>query len=40
MIHFNSLSSTNAVLLEIQKIVRKKEKLVEIFKLTQYRPVR
>ena len=39
MIHFNSLSSTNAVLLEIQKIVRKKEKLVEIFKLTQYRNV-
>ena len=39
MIHFNSLSSTNAVLLEIQKIVRKKEKLVEIFKLTQYRDV-
>jgi hypothetical protein len=39
MIHFNSLSSTNAVLLEIQKIVRKKEKLVEIFKFTQYRDV-
>jgi len=39
MIHFNSLSNTNAVLLEIQKIVRKKEKLVEIFKFTQYRDV-
>ena len=39
MIHFNSLSSTNAVLLEIQKIVRKKDKLVEIFALTQYRDV-
>jgi hypothetical protein len=39
MIQFKSLSSTNAVLLEIQKIVRKKEKLVEIFKLTQYRDV-
>lgn len=39
MIHFNSLSSTNAVLLEIQKIVRKKEKLVEIYKFTQYRDV-
>jgi hypothetical protein len=39
MIQFKSLSSTNAVLLEIQKIARKKEKLVEIFKLTQYRDV-
>ena len=39
MIHYYSLSNTNAVLLEIQKIVRKKEKLVEIYKLTQYRDV-
>jgi hypothetical protein len=39
MIQFKSLSNTNAVLLEIQKIARKKEKLVEIFKLTQYRDV-
>jgi hypothetical protein len=39
MIHYYSLSNTNAVLLEIQKIARKKEKLVEIFKLTQYRDV-
>ena len=39
MMHFNSLSNTNAVLLEIQKIVRKKEKLVEIYKLTQFRDV-
>jgi len=39
MIHYYSLSNTNAVLLEIQKIVRKKEKLVEIYKLTQFRDV-
>jgi CO dehydrogenase/acetyl-CoA synthase alpha subunit len=39
MIHYYSLSNTNAVLLEIQKIVRKKEKLVEIYKLTQFRNV-
>ena len=39
MIHYYSLSNTNAVLLEIQKIARKKEKLVEIYKLTQFRDV-
>lgn len=39
MIHYYSLSNTNAVLLEIQKIVHKKEKLVEIYKLTQFRDV-
>ena len=39
MIHYYSLSNTNAVLLEIQKIIRKKEKLVEIYKLTQFRDV-
>jgi CO dehydrogenase/acetyl-CoA synthase alpha subunit len=39
MIYYYSLSNTNAVLLEIQKIVRKKEKLVEIYKLTQFRDV-
>ena len=39
MIHYYSLSNTNAVLLEIKKIVRKKEKLVEIYKLTQFRDV-
>ena len=39
MIHYYSLSNTNAVLLEIQKIVRKKEKLVEIYKLTKLRDV-
>ena len=39
MINYHSLSNTNAVLLEIQKIVRKKEKLVEIYKLTQFRDV-
>jgi hypothetical protein len=39
MINYHSLSNTNAVLLEIQKIVRKKDKLVEIYKLTQYRDV-
>jgi len=37
--HFNSLSSTNAVLLEIQKIVRKKETLEQIYQFTQYRNV-
>jgi hypothetical protein len=39
MMHFNSLSSTNAVLLEIQKIVRKKETLEQIYQFTQYRNV-
>jgi len=39
MIHYYSLGNTDAVLLEIQKIVRKKEKLVEIYKLTQFRDV-
>jgi hypothetical protein len=39
MMHFNSLSSTNAVLLEIQKIVRKKEVLELICQLTPYRNV-
>ena len=37
--HFNSLSSTNAVLLEIQKIVRKKDVLEQIYQFTQYRNV-
>ena len=37
--HFNSLSNTNAVLLEIQKIVRKKELLEQIYQFTQYRNV-
>lgn len=37
--HFNSLSSTNAVLLEIQKIVRKRETLEQIYQFTQYRNV-
>ena len=39
MMHFNSLSNTNAVLLEIQKIVRKKEALELIYQLTPYRNV-
>jgi len=39
MMRFNSLSSTNAVLLEIQKIVRKKEALEQIYQLTPYRNV-
>lgn len=39
MMHFNSLSNTNAVLLEIQKIVRKKETLELIYQLTPYRNV-
>lgn len=39
MMHFNSLSNTNAVLLEIQKIVRKKEILEQIYQLTPYRNV-
>jgi hypothetical protein len=39
MMHFNSLSNTNAVLLEIQKIVRKKEVLEQIYQLTPYRNV-
>ncbi|NBP74428.1 MAG: hypothetical protein EBU61_00095 [Crocinitomicaceae bacterium] len=39
MMHFNSLSSTNAVLLEIQKIVRKKDVLEQIYQFTQYRNV-
>jgi hypothetical protein len=39
MMHFNSLSNTNAVLLEIQKIVRKKETLEQIYQFTQYRNV-
>jgi hypothetical protein len=39
MMHFNSLSNTNAVLLEIQKIVRKKETLEQIYQLTPYRNV-
>jgi hypothetical protein len=39
MMHFNYLSSTNAVLLEIQKIVRKKETLEQIYQFTQYRNV-
>jgi hypothetical protein len=39
MMHFNSLSNTNAVLLEIQKIVRKKELLEQIYQFTQYRNV-
>jgi hypothetical protein len=39
MMHFNSLSSTNAVLLEIQKIVRKRDLLLEIYQQTPYRNV-
>jgi hypothetical protein len=39
MMHFNSLSNTNAVLLEIQKIVRKRETLEQIYQFTQYRNV-
>jgi hypothetical protein len=39
MMHFNSLSNTNAVLLEIQKIVRKKDVLEQIYQFTQYRNV-
>jgi len=37
--HFNSLSNTNAVLLEIQKLVRKREALEQIYQLTPYRNV-
>lgn len=37
--HFNSLSSTNAVLLEIQKIVKKRDALVQIYQQTPYRNV-
>jgi hypothetical protein len=39
MINYHSLSNTNAVLLEIQKIVLKKDKLVEIYGFTKYRDV-
>jgi hypothetical protein len=39
MMHFNSLSNTNAVLLEIQKLVRKREALEQIYQLTPYRNV-
>jgi hypothetical protein len=39
MMHFNSLSSTNAVLLEIQKIVNKRDMLVEIYQQNPYRNV-
>jgi len=39
MMHFNSLSSTNAVLLEIQKIVNKRDMLVQIYQQNPYRNV-
>lgn len=39
MMNYHSLSSTNAVLLEIKKIVEKKDRLVEIYNLTKYRDV-
>lgn len=39
MINYHSLSNTNAVLLEIQKIVLKKDKLVEIYNFTKFRDV-
>ena len=39
MQNFTLLSNTNAVLLEIQKIVRKKETLELIYQLTPYRNV-
>jgi hypothetical protein len=39
MMHYHHLSSTNAVLLEIQKIVKKRETLEQIYQLTPYRNV-
>ena len=39
MINYHSLSNTNAVLLEIQKIVLKKDKICEIYGFAKYRDV-